>query len=196
MHAPIAKVSLAELFTDARTHHAWQQRDVSDELLHQVFELAKWAPTSLNSLPARFLFVKSETAKAKLIPALSASNVPQVVAATVTVVIAYDEKFYDQLPRLFPSFDARPLFAANAALSQETAFRNGSLQGAYLMMAARALGLDVGPMSGFDNAMVDDAFFKETSWKSNFLCNIGYGDPSQLFPRGPRLTFEQAGRIV
>jgi 3-hydroxypropanoate dehydrogenase len=196
MHAPIEKVSLAELFTDARTHHAWQQKDVSDELLNQVFDLAKWAPTSLNCLPARFLFVKSEAAKATLIPALSESNVPQVVAAPVTVVVAYDEKFYDELPTLFPAFDARPLFAANPALSQATAFRNGSLQGAYLILAARALGLDVGPMSGFDNAKVDEAFFKGTSWKSNFLCNIGYGDPEKLFPRGPRLSFEQAGKII
>ena len=124
------------------------------------------------------------------------SNVPQVVAAPVTVVVAYDEKFYDELPTLFPAFDARPLFVTNPALSQATAFRNGSLQGAYLMLAARALGLDIGPMSGFDNAKVDEAFFKGTSWKSNFLCNIGYGDPEKLFPRGPRLSFEQAGRIA
>jgi 3-hydroxypropanoate dehydrogenase len=196
MHGSIAKVSIAELFTEARTHHAWEQRDVSDELLNELFDLAKWGPTSLNSLPARFLFVKSKAAKAKLAPALAESNVSQVVAAPVTVVVAYDEKFYDELPTLFPAFDAKQLFVANPTLSQETAFRNGSLQGAYLMLAARALGLDIGPMSGFDNAKVDEAFFKGTSWKSNFLCNIGYGDPEKLFPRGPRLSFEQAGRIV
>jgi 3-hydroxypropanoate dehydrogenase len=196
MHASIEKVSLAELFTEARTHHAWQQIDVSDELLKRVFDLARWAPTSLNSLPARFLFVKSKAAKDKLIPALSPNNAPQVVAAPVTVVIAYDEKFYEELPTLFPAFDARALFAAKPALSQETAFRNGSLQGAYWMLAARAVGLDIGPMSGFDNAKVDQAFFQGTSWKSNFLCNVGYGDPEKLFPRGPRLEFEQASKIV
>jgi 3-hydroxypropanoate dehydrogenase len=197
MHASIAKVvPLADLFTEARTHHAWQQIDVSDELLKRVFDLARWAPTSLNSLPARFLFVRSKAAKEKLIPALSASNVPQVVAAPVTVVVAYDEKFYEKLPTLFPAFDARPLFVANPALSQETAFRNSSLQGAYWMLAARALGLDIGPMSGFDNAKVDQTFFHGTSWKTNFLCNIGYGDPEKLFPRGPRLEFEQASKII
>ena len=196
MHAPVAKVSLAELFTDARTHHAWQQRDVSDELLTQVFDLAKWAPTSVNSLPARFLFVKSQAAKAKLIPALAESNVPQVAQAPVTVIVAYDERFFDELPTLFPAFDAKSMFASNPALSEQTAFRNGSLQGAYFMLAARALGLDVGPMSGFDNAKVDEAFFKGTSWKSNFLCNVGYGVPDKLFPRGPRLDFKQACRIV
>ena len=196
MHAPVAKVSLAELFTDARTHHAWQQRDVSDELLTQVFDLAKWAPTSVNSLPARFLFVKSQAAKAKLIPALAESNVPQVAQAPVTVIVAYDERFFDELPTLFPAFDAKSMFASNPALSEQTAFRNGSLQGAYFMLAARALGLDVGPMSGFDNAKVDEAFFKGTSWKSNFLCNVGYGDAEKLFPRSPRLSFEQACKIA
>ena len=196
MHAPVAKVFLAELFTDARTHHVWQRKDVSDELLMQMFDLAKWAPTSVNSLPARFLFVKSQAAKAKLIPALAESNVPQVAQAPVTVIVAYDERFFDELPTLFPAFDAKSMFASNPALSEQTAFRNGSLQGAYFMLAARALGLDVGPMSGFDNAKVDEAFFKGTSWKSNFLCNVGYGDAEKLFPRGPRLSFEQACKIA
>jgi 3-hydroxypropanoate dehydrogenase len=196
MHAPVAKVSLAELFTDARTHHVWQRKDVSDELLMQMFDLAKWAPTSVNSLPARFLFVKSQAAKAKLFPALAESNVPQVAQAPVTVIVAYDERFFDELPTLFPAFDAKSMFASNPALSEQTAFRNGSLQGAYFMLAARALGLDVGPMSGFDNAKVDEAFFKGTSWKSNFLCNVGYGDAEKLFPRGPRLSFEQACKIA
>lgn len=196
MHAPVAKVSLAELFTDARTHHVWQRKDVSDELLMQMFDLAKWAPTSVNSLPARFLFVKSQAAKAKLIPALAESNVPQVAQAPVTVIVAYDERFFDELPTLLPAFDAKSMFASNPALSEQTAFRNGSLQGAYFMLAARALGLDVGPMSGFDNAKVDEAFFKGTSWKSNFLCNVGYGDAEKLFPRGPRLSFEQACKIA
>jgi 3-hydroxypropanoate dehydrogenase len=161
-----------------------------------VFDLAKWAPTSVNSLPARFLFVKSQAAKAKLIPALAESNVPQVAQAPVTVIVAYDERFFDELPTLFPAFDAKSMFASNPALSEQTAFRNGSLQGAYFMLAARALGLDVGPMSGFDNAKVDEAFFKGTSWKSNFLCNVGYGDAEKLFPRGPRLSFEQACKIA
>jgi 3-hydroxypropanoate dehydrogenase len=196
MHAPIPQVSLPTLFTEARTHKAWEPREVSDELLAQMFDLAKWGPTSLNSLPARFVFVKSKEAKAKLIPALLGSNVPQVESAPVTAIVAYDEKFYDHLPTLFPAFDARSMFVSNPALSNETAFRNGSLQGAYFIIAARALGLEVGPMSGFDNALVDKTFFAGTSWKSNFLCNVGYGVPDKLFPRGPRLTFEQTCKIV
>jgi 3-hydroxypropanoate dehydrogenase len=196
MHAPITQVSLSALFTEARTHKVWEPREVSDELLAQVFDLAKWGPTSANSIPARFVFVKSKEAKAKLMPALAGSNVSQVESAPVTVIVAYDEKFYDHLPTLFPAMDARSMFVSNPALSDQTAFRSGSLQGAYFIIAARALGLDVGPMSGFDNALVDKAFFTGTSWKSNFLCNVGYGIPEKLFPRGPRLTFEQACKII
>ncbi len=166
-----------------------------DALLHDIYDLAKWGPTSLNSQPMRVVFVKSKEAKEKLIPALMGSNIDQVKAAPVTAIIAYDERFFEHLPALFPAFDARPMFASNEALSRETAFRNGTLQGAYLMLAARSLGLDVGPMSGFDNAKVDEAFFKGTSWKSNFICNIGYGDTATLHPRGPRLSFEQVARF-
>ncbi len=144
----------------------------------------------------RMVFLTSEPARARLYPALSGSNVEQVRQAPVTAVVAYDQEFHDQLPRLFPAYDARPMFAGDPELSRVTAFRNGTLQGAYLMLAARALGLDVGPMSGFDNAMVDEAFLAGTTWRSNFLCNLGYGDHSKLHPRRPRLEFGEACRIV
>jgi 3-hydroxypropanoate dehydrogenase len=192
MNTAISTISIQQLFTAARTHHAWQDKDIADALLHEIYDLAKWGPTSANSLPMRIVFVKSNSAKEKLMPALMGSNVEQVRAAPVTAIVAYDQKFYDQLPTLFPAFDVRSLFASNPSLSEQTAFRNSSLQGAYFMLAARALGLDVGPMSGFDNAKVDQAFFENSSWKSNFLCNIGYGDAAQLHPRGPRLGFDQA----
>jgi 3-hydroxypropanoate dehydrogenase len=192
MNTAISIMSIQQLFTAARTHHAWQDRDIADGLLHEIYDLAKWGPTSANSLPMRIVFVKSNSAKEKLMPALSGSNVEQVRAAPVTAIVAYDQKFYDQLPTLFPAFDARSLFASNPSLSEQTAFRNSSLQGAYFILAARALGLDTGPMSGFDNAKVDQAFFENSSWKSNFLCNIGYGDAAKLHPRGPRLGFDQA----
>ena len=192
MSTPIPITSIQQLFTAARTHHAWQDRDIADGLLHEIYDLAKWGPTSANSLPMRIVFVKSNSAKEKLMPALAGSNVEQVRAAPVTAIVAYDQKFYDQLPTLFPAFDARSLFASNPSLSEQTAFRNSSLQGAYFIIAARALGLDTGPMSGFDNTKVDQAFFENSSWKSNFLCNIGYGDAAKLYPRGPRLSFEQA----
>ena len=192
MNTAISNESIRQLFTGARTHHAWQDKPVDDGLLHEIYDLAKWGPTSANSLPMRIVFVKSNSAKEKLMPALAGSNVEQVRAAPVTAIVAYDQKFYDQLPTLFPAFDARSLFASNPSLSEQTAFRNSSLQGAYFILAARALGLDTGPMSGFDNAKVDQAFFENSSWKSNFLCNIGYGDAAKLHPRGPRLGFDQA----
>jgi 3-hydroxypropanoate dehydrogenase len=192
MNTAISIMSIQQLFTAARTHHAWQDRDIADGLLHEIYDLAKWGPTSANSLPMRIVFVKSNSAKEKLMPALAGSNVEQVRAAPVTAIVAYDQKFYDQLPTLFPAFDARSLFASNPSLSEQTAFRNSSLQGAYFILAASALGLDTGPMSGFDNAKVDQAFFENSSWKSNFLCNIGYGDATKLHPRGPRLGFDQA----
>jgi len=188
--------ALAQLFTDARSHHAWLPQPVSDDLLRSLYDLTKWGPTSVNASPMRILFVKSNEEKEKLYPALGGSNVEQVKAAPVTAIVAFDEKFYDHLPKLFPAFDAKSMFAGNKPLSESTAFRNSSLQGAYLMLAARALGLDVGPMSGFDNAKVDEAFFAGTSWKSNFISNIGYGDAAKLYPRGPRLTFEEVCKIV
>ncbi len=196
MNTAISNESIRQLFTGARTHHAWQDRPVDDGLLHDIYDLTKWGPTSANCLPMRIVFVKSQSAKEKLLPALGGSNVEQVRSAPVTAIIAYDQKFYDQLPNLFPAWDARPMFVSNPALSEQTAFRNGSLQGAYFILAARALGLDAGPMSGFDNAKVDQAFFEGSSWKSNFLCNIGYGDAAKLHPRGPRLTFDQACLIA
>jgi 3-hydroxypropanoate dehydrogenase len=176
MNTAISKESISQLFTGARTHHAWQDWPVPDGLLHEIYELTKWGPTSANCLPMRIVFVKSKSEKEKLLPAVAEGNMAQVRAAPVTAIIAYDEKFYDHLPTLFPAFDARSMFASNPALSEKTAFRNGSLQGAYFILAVRALGLDTGPMSGFDNAKVDQAFFEGSSWKSNFLCNIGYGD--------------------
>ena len=196
MSVRVAEEVLQQLFTEARPHHGWLDKPVSDAQLREIYDLTKWGPTSVNSLPMRIEFVKSQAAKEKLLPALSGSNVQQVMTAPVTAIIAYDEKFYDELPTLFPAFDARALFVDNAAFSERTAFQSGTLQGAYFMLAARALGFDVGPMAGFDNAKVDEAFFKGTSWKSNFLCNIGYGDVGKLHPRGPRLSFEQASRIV
>src|SRR3984957_6091935 len=189
MNTPISISSIQQLFTEARTHHAWLDKPVADELLQEIYDLTKWGPTSANASPLRIVFIKSKSAKEKLLPAIVGPNVEQVLAASVTAIIAYDQKFYDQLPTLFPAYDMRPMFASNPSMSEQTAFRNSSLQGAYFILAARALGLDAGPMSGFDNAKVDQAFFEGTSWKSNFICNIGYGDAAKLHSRGPRLGF-------
>jgi 3-hydroxypropanoate dehydrogenase len=192
MSTALSNESLVQLFTGARTHHAWQDKPVADALLREVYGLAKWGPTSANCLPMRIVFVKSKSAKEKLLAAVMGGNVEHVRAAPVTAIIAYDQKFYDELPTLFPAFDARSMFVSNPSMSEQSAFRNSSLQGAYFILAARALGLDTGPMSGFDNAKVDQAFFEKSSWKSNFICNLGYGDAAKLHPRGPRLGFEQA----
>jgi 3-hydroxypropanoate dehydrogenase len=192
MNTPIPKSSIQQLFTEARTHHAWKDKPVADELLKEIYDLAKWGPTSANASPLRIVFVKSKAAKEKLLSALAGPNVEPVRAAPVTAILAYDQKFFDHLPRLFPAYDMRPMFAGNASLSEQTAFRNSSLQGAYFILAVRALGLDAGPMSGFDNAKVDQAFFEKSSWRSNFICNIGYGDVEKLYPRGPRLSFDEA----
>ena len=188
--------ALDQLFRSARTHNAWQKKDVPDALLHQLYDLVKWAPTSANSSPARFVFVKSPEAKAKLKEALAPGNVEKTMTAPVTVIVAQDMAFYDKLPQLFPHADARSWFAGNDALIESTAFRNASLQGAYLIMAARALGLDTGAMSGFDAAKLDATFFAGTTVKSNFLINLGYGDEAGLFPRSPRLGFDEAARIA
>jgi 3-hydroxypropanoate dehydrogenase len=189
---PLDDTSLDALFRAARSHYHWTGAPVADETLHALYELAKWGPTSANGSPARFVFLRSRDAKERLVPALSAGNVEKTLTAAVVVIVAYDPKFYDKLPELFPHVDARAWFAGDAALSQETAFRNGTLQGAYLIMAARALGLDTGAMSGFDRATVDAAFFAESGWRSNFLLNIGHADTSQQLPRQPRLAFEDA----
>lgn len=186
--------ALDQLFRSARTHNVLGG-EISDQTLRQLYDLTKWGPTSANGSPARFVFVKSPQAKEKLRPALSEGNLAKTMAAPVTVIVAHDLEFYEKLPYLFPHDDARSWFAGNDAAINATAFRNGSLQGAYLILAARALGLDTGPMSGFDNAKVDEAFFAGTKIKSNFLINLGYGDHDKLFPRSPRLPFDEAARI-
>ncbi|QDQ27953.1 malonic semialdehyde reductase [Chitinimonas arctica] len=195
MKSPLATAALDQLFVEARTYNSFSDRAVDDATLQALYDLLKWGPTSANSSPARFVFVKSAAAKEKLRPALSEGNLAKTIAAPVNVIVAYDLEFAEQLPKLFPHADARSWFAGNDALIQTTAFRNGSLQGAYLMMAARSLGLDCGPMSGFDNAKVDAAFFAGSSIKSNFLINLGYGTAEGLYPRSPRLAFEEACRI-
>jgi len=189
---PVDDASLDALFRDARTQNAWTSKPVSDETLHALYDLLKFGPTSANCSPARFAFLRTAESRQRLFPALSAGNVEKTLTAPVTVIVAYDPRFYDRLPQLFPHADARAWFAGNAALAEETAFRNGTLQGAYLIIAARAVGLDAGPMSGFDKAIVDSTFFAESGLKSNFLVNLGYGDPAGLFPRSPRLEFDEA----
>lgn len=186
--------ALDQLFRTARTHNELGG-EVDDDTLHRLYDLLKWGPTSANQCPARFVFVKSKAAKEKLGPALDEGNLDKTMAAPVTVIVGHDLDFHDKLPVLFPHADARSWFAGDLEKRKVQAFRNGSLQGAYLILAARALGLDCGPMSGFDNAKVDAAFFKGTSIKSNFLVNLGHGDASKLFPRSPRLSFDEAARI-
>lgn len=186
---------LNSLFLDARTHNSWRQTPLDSDLLRRLWDLARMGPTSANCSPARIIFVVSDEAKERLKPCLMEGNVAKTMAAPATAIIGADQAFHDRLPELFPHTDARSWFAGNDALIAETAFRNSTLQGAYLMMAARALGLDCGPMSGFDGAQVDAAFFPGTQVKSNFLCNLGYGDGKDLFPRSPRLSFEEACRI-
>jgi len=196
MHAPINEQALAQLFAEARTHNAWQPREVSDAQLQAIYDAMKWAPTSANCSPARIVFVTSTAAKQKLAPALAEGNLAKTLAAPVTAIVGSDHAFHEKLPYLFPHADAKSWFEGNQALIDTTAFRNATLQGAYLMLAARALGLDCGPMSGFDNAQVDAAFFAGTEVRSNFLINLGYGDPSALYPRSPRLSFAEACQIV
>lgn len=188
--------SLDLLFRKARTFSAWRPDPVTDDELRRVWELARLGPTSANCSPARVLFLRSAEAKEKLKPALSAGNVAKTMAAPVTAIIGHDVEFHDLLPRLYPEADARRWFAGNRDLRETTAFRNGTLQGAYLILACRAIGLDCGPMSGFDNALVDELFFKGTSIRSNFLMNIGRGDGEHLPPRRPRLEFEEACKIL
>lgn len=192
----IDSTALDQLFLKARTHNAWHDRAIEPALLQQLYDLVKMAPTSANCSPARFVFVQSQAAKEKLKPALSAGNLEKTMAAPVTVIVANDPKFYDKLPYLFPHTDARSWFTGSAQVAETTAFRNGTLQVAYLILAARALGLDTGPMSGFDNALVDSTFFKETGWRSNVLVNLGYGDADKLFPRSPRLPFDEACQVL
>ena len=211
MDKALAPEILDQLFHNARTHKAWLDKPVSDETLRQLFDLLKWGPTSANSSPARFLLIRSPEAKARLRPALASGNVEKTMTAPVTVIVAYDLLFFEKLPKLFPhNTFMRDLFAQNPELAIETARRNSSLQGAYMIIGARALGLDCGPMSGFDNAKLDEEFFSEGKEcagcdpeffprgkvKSNFLCNLGYGDPAKLSPREPRLEFDEAASIL
>jgi 3-hydroxypropanoate dehydrogenase len=192
----LSDAALDLIFGAARTHSGWLPRPVDEATLHRLYELLKWGPTSANSSPARFVFVKSDAAKARLRPALSPGNVDKTMTAPVTVIVGHDLAFHARLPQLFPHADARSWFVGKPDLIAATAFRNGTLQGAYLIIAARALGLDCGPMSGFDNAKVDAEFFAGTEVRSNFLVNLGHGDPAALFGRSPRLAFDDACRIV
>ena len=194
--AKIAADPLNQLFHQARTHSAWLPRRIPADTLREVYELARLGPTSANSSPARFVFLVSEAAKARLLPALAPLNVEKTKAAPVTVIVAWDTEFYDKLPRLFPHADMRSYFVGNQGLIDDTAFRNSSLQGAYFIIAARAMGLDCGPMSGFDPAKVNAEFFSDGKWKVNFLVNLGYGDRSKLHPRNPRLEFDEACRVL
>lgn len=199
MHTPVlSQQSLDALFLEARTHNDWLDKPVDEALLRQAWELARMGPTSANCSPMRIVFVTSAAAKARLQPALMEGNRAKTQAAPVTAIFGNDSEFFELLPKLFPHTDARSWFAGpgKEALAATTAFRNGTLQAAYFMLAVRALGLDCGPMSGFDNAMVDREFFPGGKVKSNFICNIGYGDASRLFPRSPRLTFEEACGIA
>lgn len=187
------------IFRNARSQNGWREQPVSDERLKEVYDLMKWGPTSVNCSPARVVFVRSEEGKSKLKSALAPGNVDKSMAAPVVAIVAYDTEFYEKLPQLFPHnpavkdwFDGE----AKAAFAEKTAFRNGTLQGAYLIIAARAAGLDCGPMSGFDNAKLDEAFFAGTSWKSNFICALGHGDPTKVHPRSPRLSFEEACKLA
>lgn len=188
--------ALDQLFRSARTHNAFLDKPVTDEKLKEIYELMKWGPTSANSSPARLVFVKSKEGKAKIGQAISDGNRDKTLASPVTVIVATDYAFYEKLPQLFPHADAKSWFVGNQPLIDTTAFRNSTLQGAYFMLAARAAGLDCGPMSGFDNAKLDELFFAGTAVKSNFLINLGYGDVAALFPRSPRLSFDEAASIV
>ncbi|AQV97374.1 malonic semialdehyde reductase [Cupriavidus necator] len=210
MNKRLSEDGMDLIFREARTHNAWLNQPVSDETLRQLYDLMKWGPTSANCSPARILFLRTPEAKQRLLPALAPGNVEKTMAAPVTAIIAFDIKFYELLPKLFPHADARSWFTDTPELALTTARRNSSLQGAYFMIAARSLGLDCGPMSGFDNAKVDHEFFpadpKENAFqleyfpdshvKSNFLCNLGYGDPAKLFPRSPRLEFDEACKLL
>ena len=192
----LLKPALDQLFLQARSHGHWLDKPVSEETLRQLYELTRWGPTSMNSQPARFVFLTTAEARQRLIPALSPGNQDKTLQAPVTAIVASDRQFYDYLPTMFPAYDARPMFASNPELARETAERNSSLQGAYLILAARALGLDVGPMSGFEAAKVNAEFFPEGRYQVNFLVNLGYGDASQVYPRNPRHPFEEAVQLL
>jgi len=188
--------TLAQAFTSARTFNRFRPEPVSDETLQALYGLLKWGPTSTNCQPGRYLFLRSVAAKQRLKPALSPGNADKTMAAPVVAVVAMDSRFYEHLPEQFKAFDAKAMFEGNVALAEATAFRNSSLQGAYLIIAARLLGLDCGPMSGFDAAKVNAEFFPDGRFKANFLINLGYGDPAGNYPRGPRLPFETVAQVL
>lgn len=207
MSPRIANECLDVIFRNARTHNAWLPKPVTDETIREIYETMKWGPTSMNGSPARFVFLRSSEAKERLRPSLSPGNVEKTMLAPVTVIVAYDLRFYEKLPELFPHNPrGKEYFINDPTLAEVTAKRNSSLQGAYLIIAARALGLDCGPMSGFDNAKLDSEFFPHTATaqqehvgtctRSNFLCSIGYGDSARLYPRGPRLSFDEACKVL
>lgn len=190
------QITTEQLFDDARTHNAWLDQPIADDTLRRLYDLVKWGPTSVNTCPARILFVKSPEAKARLVPLMAEGNRDKTSQAPVTAIIGMDLQFHEQLPKLFPHTNARAWFEGQPAKIQETAMRNSSLQGGYFILAARALGLDCGPMSGFDPAAVDAAFWAGTAVRTNFICNLGHGDPARLMPRSPRLSFDEACRIA
>jgi 3-hydroxypropanoate dehydrogenase len=194
--APISEDALDQVFREARTHSAWLSTTVPVELLRKAYELARLGPTSANSSPARFVFLTTPDAKARLQPALAPGNVDKTMAAPVTAIVAWDTEFHEKLPVLFPQFDMRSYFVGKQVLINETAFRNSSLQAAYFIVVARALGLDCGPMSGFDADKLNAEFFPDGKWKVNLLCNVGYGDQNKLYPRNPRLEFEEAAVVL
>lgn len=195
MSHALEQAALDQLFFEARTYNAWKPDPIPESTLRKLWDLARMGPTSANCSPARIVFVTSTAAKEKLRPALISTNVEKTMTAPAVAIVGHDLEFYEHLPKLFPHTDARAWFVGNQSLIETTAFRNGTLQGAYLILAARALGLDCGPMSGFDNAMVDKLFFPGGKVRSNFLCNLGHGSTKNLFPRSPRFAFEEACRI-
>jgi len=196
MNQPLSDEALDVIFRKARTHRAWLDKPVDEDILRQVYDLMKFGPTSANCSPARILFLRTMEAKQRLLPALSPGNVDKTMSAPVTAIVAYDLKFYEKMAKLSPHNPGMRDTFANSPDVAEHAFRNGTLQGGYLILAARAVGLDCGPMSGFNNAKVDEEFFPGGQVKSNFLCNLGYGDPSKLLPRSPRLDFEEACNLL
>lgn len=196
MSEAVNQGALDALFTTARTHNGWQAKPVSDATLGEIYDLLKMGPTSANCSPARFVFIRTAEGKEKLRPALSGGNLEKTMSAPVTAIVGWDPQFYDRLPELFPHGDARSWFTSSASLAEETAFRNSAMQAAYLLFACRALGLDTGPMSGFDRQVVDAAFFADSGYRSTLLVNIGYGDESKLFARLPRLAFDDACQLL
>lgn len=196
MSQPLNDAALATLFTDARSHNGWIEQSIADDVLRQLYDLLKMAPTSANCSPGRFVFLRSTAAKERLAPALSKGNLEKTMSAPVSVIVAWDTAFYEHLPALFPHADAKSWFTHSPEAAHETAFRNGSLQGAYLIMAARSLGLDAGPLSGFDAKQVNAAFFAGTTWAANFIVNLGHGNPEKLFGRLPRLAFDDACQLL